>query len=154
MIDNLYCNIAHSPVQHIICNRDVFTNFLPCSHAINPSNETCLVTCAVSLTCATWLTVCTHSFSFNLPLNQDTSVYVGAFSFILYVSIDHPIYSHWQMSFFGSHVIMLTDIMCMNICVCMYVCMYVFTYVLAINLSILPLFAFSMFLPLDPMEWP
>ena len=49
---------THSSIQHIIiilCNRNVFTNFLPCSHAINPNNETCLVTCAVSLTCATWL---------------------------------------------------------------------------------------------------
>ena len=100
MIDNLYCNIVHSPMQHIICNSNVLTNFLPCSHAINPNNETCLVTCAVSLTCATWLTGCTYSFSFNLPLNQDTSVYEGTFSFILYVSIDHPIYSHWQMSVF------------------------------------------------------
>ena len=33
----------------------MFTNFLPRSHAINPNNETCLVTCAVSLTCAIWL---------------------------------------------------------------------------------------------------
>ena len=58
--DKLYWQYAHSPIQHIICNRNVFTNFLPCSHAINPNNETCLVTCAVSLTCATWLTyVCT-----------------------------------------------------------------------------------------------
>ena len=35
----------------------VFTNFLPCSHSINPRNETSLVTCAVSLTCATWLCI-------------------------------------------------------------------------------------------------
>ena len=47
IIDNLYCKYAHSPIQHIICNRNVFTNFLPCSHAINPNNETCLVTCAM-----------------------------------------------------------------------------------------------------------
>ena len=33
-----------------ICNRNVFSNFLPCSHAINPNNETCQVTCT------TWLT--------------------------------------------------------------------------------------------------
>ena len=47
-------------VQYIIRYNNVFTNFLPCSHAINPNNETCLVTCAVSLTCATWLMyVCT-----------------------------------------------------------------------------------------------
>ena len=46
---------ALGPIQHIICNRNVFTNFLPRSHAINPNDETCLVTCAVSLTCATWL---------------------------------------------------------------------------------------------------
>ena len=54
MIDNLYSKYAHSPIQIIICNRNVITNFLPCSHAINPNNETCLVTCAVSLTLA-WL---------------------------------------------------------------------------------------------------
>ena len=30
-----------------ICDRNVFTNSLPCSHAINPNKETCLVTCAV-----------------------------------------------------------------------------------------------------------
>ena len=52
---NLYCIYAHSSIQHILCNRNAFTNFLPCSHSINPNNETCLVTCAVSLTCATWL---------------------------------------------------------------------------------------------------
>ena len=51
--------------------KNVFTNFLPCSHAINPNNETCLVTCAVSLTCATWLMYA--QFSFDPPLNQDTS---------------------------------------------------------------------------------
>ena len=39
-------------------------NFLPCSHAINPNNETCLVTCAVS-----------HRFSFDLILNQATNMY-------------------------------------------------------------------------------
>ena len=46
----------------------MFTNFLPCSHAINPNNEICLVTCA------TWL-MCVHFF---LPplLNQDTSMYI------------------------------------------------------------------------------
>ena len=44
-----------SSMQHIICNRNVITNFLHSCHAINPNNETCLVTCAVSLTCATWL---------------------------------------------------------------------------------------------------
>ena len=48
-------NIVQSNILHVIFNRHVFTNFLPCSHAINPNNETCLVTCAVSLTCATWL---------------------------------------------------------------------------------------------------
>ena len=56
MIDSLYSKYAHSSIQHNIkCNRNVFTNFLPCSHAINPNNEACLVTCAESLTCATWL---------------------------------------------------------------------------------------------------
>ena len=55
IINNIYCKYAHSPIQHIICNRNLFTNFLPCSHLINPNNETCLVTCAVSLTCATWI---------------------------------------------------------------------------------------------------
>ena len=35
-------------MQHIICNKNVFTNFVPCYQTI------CLVTCAVSLTCATW----------------------------------------------------------------------------------------------------
>ena len=42
-------------VQHnvlLLCSRNVFTNFLPYSHAINPNNETCLETCALSLTCA------------------------------------------------------------------------------------------------------
>ena len=68
----------------IICNRNVFTNFLPCSHAINPNNKTCLVTCAVSLTCATWLTyVSTHSFPFDLrtyvPLNRDSSTHVHTY---------------------------------------------------------------------------
>ena len=53
-----------SSIKHIIYDRDVFTNFLPCSHAINPNNETCLVTCATWLMCA--------QFSFDLPLNQDT----------------------------------------------------------------------------------
>ena len=72
MVDILYCKYLHSPIQHIICNRNVFTNFLPCSHTINLNNETCLVTCAVSLTCATW--PCMHSFSFDLPLNQDKSI--------------------------------------------------------------------------------
>ena len=38
---------AHGSIQHIICN--VLTNFLPCSHTVNPNNETCLVTYA------TWL---------------------------------------------------------------------------------------------------
>ena len=38
------------------------TYFLPCFHTINPNNETCLVTCAVSLTCATWLMYCMHSY--------------------------------------------------------------------------------------------
>ena len=68
----LYCKYAHHPIQHIICNRNVFTIFLPCSHAINPNNETCLVTCAVSLTCATWLMY--SQISLDPPLNQDTSV--------------------------------------------------------------------------------
>ena len=49
MIDILYYKYAHSPIQHIICYRNVFTNFLPFSHSINPTNETCLVACA------TWL---------------------------------------------------------------------------------------------------
>ena len=44
-------------LQHIInilriCNRNVITNFLPCSNAISPNNETCLVTCAIY---STWL---------------------------------------------------------------------------------------------------
>ena len=52
IVDNLYGKYVHSPIQHIICNRNVFTNFLPCSHEINSNNETCLVICAVSLT---WL---------------------------------------------------------------------------------------------------
>ena len=133
MTDNLYCNIAHSPIQHIICNRNVFTNFLPCSHTINPNTETCLVTCAVSLTCATWLTVCTHSFSFDLPLNQDTSVYVGTFRFILYVSIDHPIY--------------YTDIHMDYVYVCMYVCISCYQ---PVHMS---LSTCSVFLSLNPMEW-
>ena len=55
IVDNLYCLYVHSPIQHIMCNRSVFTNFLLCSHSNNPNNEACLVTCAVSLTCATWL---------------------------------------------------------------------------------------------------
>ena len=38
-----------------VCNRNVLTNFLPCSHSIDPNNKTCLVTCAASLTCVTWL---------------------------------------------------------------------------------------------------
>ena len=61
-------------MQHIICNRNVFTNFLPQSDTIISINETCLVTCAVSLTCATWL-MCSL-FTFDLTLNQDTSVVV------------------------------------------------------------------------------
>ena len=61
-------------MQHIIRDRNVFTNFQPCSQAINPNNETCLVTCAVSLTCATWL-MYAHSFSFDPPLNQDTCLH-------------------------------------------------------------------------------
>ena len=70
-MDNLYCKYMHSTIQNnIICNRNVFTNFLPCFHTINPNNETCLVTCAVSLTCATWLMM--HNFSFDPPLYQDT----------------------------------------------------------------------------------
>ena len=62
MTDYLYCKYVHSPIQHIIYNTNVFTNLLPYTHAINPNNETCLVTCAVSLTCATWLMflVCTY----------------------------------------------------------------------------------------------
>ena len=38
----------------------MFTNFLPCSHAINPNNEICLVTCA------TWL-MCVHFFLPSTP---------------------------------------------------------------------------------------
>ena len=68
----LQIKYAHSPIhcQHIICN--VFTNIscMPCSHTINPNNETCLVTCAVSLACATWL-ICMHRFLFDPPLIQD-----------------------------------------------------------------------------------
>ena len=45
------CTVQH---YYVICNRNVSTNFLPYSHTINPNNETCLVTCAVPLTCATW----------------------------------------------------------------------------------------------------
>ena len=37
MIDNLYCKYAHSSIQHIICDRNVFTNFLPCYHIIIPT---------------------------------------------------------------------------------------------------------------------
>ena len=62
-------------MQHIICNRNVFTNFLPCSHAFFPNNETCLVTCTVLLSCATWLYVL-----FNPPLNQDTSANIHLFT--------------------------------------------------------------------------
>ena len=71
--DNLYYKHAHTSIQHIICNRNVFTNFLPCSYVIHSNNETCLVTCAVSLTCATVHGLCSHSFSFDLTLNQDSS---------------------------------------------------------------------------------
>ena len=67
MISNLYCKYAHRSIQHIICNKNVFTNFLPCSHAISSNNETCLVTCAVSPTCATWLTYVRIDFSLILP---------------------------------------------------------------------------------------
>ena len=28
-------------IQHIIWDRNVFTNYLPCSHVINPNNEAC-----------------------------------------------------------------------------------------------------------------
>ena len=76
MIDYLYCKYAHGPIQHIISIRNGFTNFMRCSHAINPNNETCLVTCTVSLTCATWLFV--HRFLFDPPLNQDTSIILFA----------------------------------------------------------------------------
>ena len=71
MIDILNCKYVHSPIRHTVCNRNVFTNFLPCSHTIKPNNETCLVTCTVSLTCATWLMYVLY----GLILNQDTSVH-------------------------------------------------------------------------------
>ena len=61
-------------IQHISCNGDVFTIFLPCFQSINPNNETCLVTCAVSLTCLHGFYM--HDFSFDPPLNQDTSVHI------------------------------------------------------------------------------
>ena len=54
--------------------------------AINPTNETCLVTCAVSLTCATWL-ICTHSFSLIHPSTRILAVVVH----IIYTCI--PLYS-------------------------------------------------------------
>ena len=58
-------------VGALVSNRNVLTNFHPCSHSINPNNETCLVTCATYVH-----GLCMHSFSFDLPLNQDTSTYV------------------------------------------------------------------------------
>ena len=83
MIGNLYYKYAHSSIQHIICNRNVFTNFLPRSHAINPNNETCLVTCAVSLTCATWL--CTHSFPLIYPSTRIHYWYIYVCTLLVYV---------------------------------------------------------------------
>ena len=78
MIDIYTANIHTVQYNiHIICNRNVFTNCLPCSHTINITNETCLVTCAVSLTFATYMHgLCMYSFSFDPPLDQDTSMYI------------------------------------------------------------------------------
>ena len=73
-IDNLYFKYSLSSMQHInICNRNVFTNCLPCSHTINLNNETCLVTCAhiSDLYFPHW---CVHTFLFDLSPNQDTSI--------------------------------------------------------------------------------
>ena len=75
MIDYLYINmcIVQYNILQRICNRNVFTNFLPCSHTITPNNETCLVNCAVSLTCTTWLMYVCTVFLLDCP---SASMYV------------------------------------------------------------------------------
>ena len=67
------------------------------AHSINPNNEACLVTCAVSLTCATWLMYA--QFSFDPPLNQDTSTFVLVTPFI-------------QMLLIQGCIVILTRIAC------------------------------------------
>ena len=55
VVNDYTANMCMAQYNIFFAIGNVFTNFLPCSHAINPNNETRLVTCAVSLTCATWL---------------------------------------------------------------------------------------------------
>ena len=47
-VDNLYRVYTYISICNITRNRNVFTNFLPCSRSINPNNEPCLVTCTDS----------------------------------------------------------------------------------------------------------
>ena len=146
MIDNLYCKYAHSSIQHIICDRNVFTNFLPCSHAIIPNNETCLVTCAhISDPCFQhW---CVHIFllSFAEPGYNYIRTYIPIYSVCLYMhcvcmctlsgsftgnqhkwpKVDIHIYlffslSHiWRVLYIRMYVRMYI--------LCMYICTYVHT---------------------------
>ena len=85
--DNLYykCSITQYNILYAI--EMCLLIFLPCSHSIIPTNETCLVTCAVSLICATWLMY--KQLSFDLPLNQDTSLYtyILYLMFVLYIFV-------------------------------------------------------------------
>ena len=70
----------------LICANEI-TKFPPCSHAINPNNETCLVTCA------TWLLY--TQFSFDPPLNQDTNVLTYLYMYIhTYIRVFTYLYTY------------------------------------------------------------
>ena len=81
MIDNLYCKYAHSSIQHIICQIEMclLISYLVITQSILTMKPVC------------WPVLhglCMHSFSFDLPLNQDTSMYF-ILCVLLYLHLYH-----------------------------------------------------------------